>query len=178
MNHAFHTIFNELELQRVGILNRVKDLSVEKFNRVPSAGKWSISQILTHILIAEQLSVGYMKKKALGIDQAKNSGFLEALRLEILKISQRIPAIKYKAPKVVVTNTPPAFSLDELTSRWEAHSKDLKAFLEKIEDRNVKRLLYKHPVAGRLDARQAMVFFREHTNHHWPQIKRLLDQDL
>ena len=52
-----------------------------------------------------------MKKKALGIDQLKNSGLSESLRLEVLKISQRIPALKFKAPKIVVSNTPPAFQL-------------------------------------------------------------------
>ena len=177
MNAVFQSIYNKLEHQRIEILNRVKDLTVEKFNHTPSPEKWSISQILTHILVAEQLSVGYMKKKALGIEQLKNSGTFESIILELLKISQRIPAIKFKAPRVVLTNTPPAFPIAELTSRWETHRADLKAFLEKIEDKNVKKLVYKHPVAGKLDARQAIVFFREHINHHLPQIKRLLNQN-
>ncbi len=177
MNSVFLSIYNELERQRAKVLEQVKNLSVEKFNHTPSVGKWSISQILTHILIAEQLSVGYMKKKALGIDRLKNSGLLETLRIELLKVSQRIPSIKYKAPRVVVANTPPAFPIAELTSRWETHHKELKVFLDGIQDKNVRKVIYKHPLAGRLDARQAMVFFREHMNHHLPQIRRLLNQD-
>lgn len=175
MNTTFQSIYDELEHQRIEILNQVKGLTLEKFDHKPSPQKWSISQVLTHILIAEQLSVGYMKKKALGIDQLKNSGVLESVILELLKISQRIPAIKFKAPNVVLANTPPAFPLAELTKRWEAHRADLKTFLESWGDKNIKKLVYKHPIAGRLDARQAMVFFREHINHHLPQIKRLLD---
>ncbi len=177
MNTTFQPIYNELEHQRSEILNRVKDLTVDKFNYTPSSEKWSVSQILTHILTAEQLSVGYMKKKALGIDQLKNSGTFSSLTLMLLKISQRIPAIKFKAPKVVVTNTPAPLPIAELTSRWEAHRHDLKVFLESIDDRNVKKLIYKHPIAGRLDARQAMIFFHEHIIHHWPQINRLLNRD-
>jgi hypothetical protein len=175
VNSVFQSIYNELETQRAEILNQVKVLSLEKFNYSPSPEKWSISQILTHILVAEQLSVGYMKKKALGIEQLKDSGVVELFILEMLKASQRIPAIKFNAPKVVLTHTPPAFAIDELISRWQAHRADLKKFIESIEDKNVKKLLYKHPIAGRLDARQAMVFFREHIIHHLPQIKRLLD---
>jgi hypothetical protein len=175
VNNSFQSIYAELEHQRVEILNRVKNLSPEKFNHAPSPEKWSIAQVLTHILVAEQLSVGYMKKKVLGIDQLKNSGFMESVILELLKISQRIPALKFKAPKVVVANTPPALPIAELISRWEVHRADLKKLLETIENKNVKKLLYKHPIAGRLDARQAMVFFREHIIHHLPQINRLLD---
>jgi len=177
LNAAFLSIYNQLEHQRTVVIDQVKNLPAEKFNRAPVPGKWSISQILTHILIAEQLSVNYMRKKALGIDQLKNSGPLEVLRLEILKISQRIPSLKFKAPQVVVANTPSAFPITELISRWEIHHQELKEFLDSIEEKNVKKTIYKHPLAGRLDARQAMVFFREHMNHHWPQIKRLLNQN-
>jgi uncharacterized damage-inducible protein DinB len=177
LNTAFLSIYNELERQRATVIDQVKNLPVAKFNYAPFPGKWSISQILTHILIAEQLSVGYMKKKALGIDHLKNSGISETLRLALLKVSQRIPSIKYKVPKVVLANTPPAFPIAELISRWETHHRELRIFLDTIEDKNVKKVIYKHPFAGRLDARQTMVFFREHMNHHLPQIKRLLDQN-
>jgi hypothetical protein len=174
----FRSIFDELERQRVEILDRVKTLPDEKFNYKPSDEKWSISQILTHILVAEQLSVGYMKKKALGITQLENSGLSAGFRLQILIISQRIPSLKFKAPGIVLANTPQAYPMAELQSRWEAHRQDLQVFLDGIENQHEKKVLYKHPVAGRLDARQAMVFFREHIIHHLPQIKRLLDHDL
>jgi hypothetical protein len=176
VNTYFLSAFNELERQRIEILNRVKDLPEAKLNYAP-AGKWSINQILTHILVAEQLSMLYMRKKSLGIDQLKDSGLSAAWRIIILQASQRIPAIKFKAPKIVLDNTPPAFPLNELTVQWETHRHKLKTFLESIEEKNKRKLIYKHPVAGMLDARQATVFFREHIIHHWPQIKRLLHQD-
>lgn len=176
MNSYFLPIFDELERQRVEILNQVKDQPTEKLNYAPP-GKWSINQILTHMLVAEQLSMLYMKKKSQGIDQLKNSGLAAALRIGVLKISQRIPAIKFKAPKVVLDHTPPALSLNDLTAQWEAHRQKLRVFLEGIDEKNKKKLIYKHVIAGRLDAKQALVFFREHINHHWPQIKRLLHQD-
>jgi hypothetical protein len=151
-----------------------KELSSEKFNYSPSVKKWSIAQIITHLLVAEQLSLGYMKKKSLGLEQLKSSGFKESFLTAILKISQRTPGIKFKAPQIVITNTPQSLSLPELSQRWEAHRTDLKNFLEKVEDKNVKKLIYKHPFVGMLDSRQALIFFREHIIHHLPQIKRCL----
>jgi uncharacterized damage-inducible protein DinB len=176
VNPYFLPIFNELERQRMDMLNHVKDLSPEKLNFAPP-GKWSIAQILTHILVAEQLSMLYMKKKALGINELESSGPVALMRIVLLKISQRIPSLKFKAPQVVVDHTPPALSLNELNEKWSLHRKKLAEFLDGIEEKNKKKLIYKHVIAGRLDARQAMVFFREHANHHWPQIKRLLHQD-
>ena len=176
MNPYFLGIFNELERQRTDMLNHVKDLPTEKFNFAPP-GKWSIAQILTHILVAEQLSMLYMKKKSLGINDLPNSGLVASMRMGLLKISQRIPSLKFKAPQVVVDHTPAALSLNELNEKWASHRRKLSEFLEGIEEKNKKKLIYKHVIAGRLDARQAMVFFREHANHHWPQIKRLLNKN-
>lgn len=176
MNIYFLPLFDELERQRVDIFNRVKDLPTEKLNYAPP-GKWSIVQILTHILVAEQLSMRYMQKKCLGINQLENSGLSAVFRISILKISQRIPSLKFKAPKIVLDNTPVALSLNEVSVQWETHRQRLRDFLETIEVKDKKKLIYKHPIAGMLDTRQALIFFREHTNHHLPQIKRLLNQD-
>jgi uncharacterized damage-inducible protein DinB len=173
MNKLFNQAFSELEKQREEILQSVKQLSHEAFNRAPEPGKWSIAQILTHILTSEKLSLGYMKKKVQAIDQLKDSGLVESIRLWLLIVSQRIP-VKYKAPKVVVENTPETLSLTQLTEAWVNLRKDLAAFLSTIDDKHARRVIYKHPMAGRFDARQTLIFFREHIRHHRPQIERIL----
>jgi uncharacterized damage-inducible protein DinB len=176
MNPAFQKVYDTLKLQRSIILNEVKDVSIENYNRSPAPGKWSLGQILTHILTAERLSIGYMKKKYQGANQTANSGILSSLKLVLLIISQRIPALKFNAPKVVIENTPPVLSLQELIEKWTAQREDLRLFLDEMDEKNYKKLIYKHPIAGRLDTRQEMVFFREHIIHHVPQIKRLVNQ--
>lgn len=174
MNPSFQTIFNAVERQRAEILSQVKQLPPNRYMLQPSPAKWSIAQILTHIVTSEKLSIGYMKKKMLGIDQLNNSGIAGSLRFTLLQLSQRIPNLKFRAPNVVVANTPHALPIDELISQWDALRNDLKALLESIEEKNVKKAIYKHPLAGRLNAAQATAFFYEHIHHHWPQIKRLL----
>ena len=173
MNPSLESVFQALEQQREALLSSVKNLSEEKYNTSAFSGKWSISQILTHLLTSEKLSLAYIKKKAQGIDKVKNSGLVETLRLWLLIISQRIP-LKYKAPKVMVENTPPAMPLPKLIEEWSIVRSELKQFLENMEDKHVRRVIYKHPIAGRLDVRQTMIFFREHIIHHTPQIKRQL----
>jgi hypothetical protein len=114
-----------------------------------------------------------MKKKALGIDTLADSGIRQAVLSTLLKVSQRIP-FRYKAPKAIVDNTPETLSLSELISSWDKSRNNLKSFLETIDDKHVRRIIFKHPIGGRLDAKQAMEFMYEHINHHLPQIKSLL----
>jgi uncharacterized damage-inducible protein DinB len=174
VNTSVQNEFDLLEQQRAEIVELIKNLPKEKFNHSPAEGKWSISQILTHILTAEGLSIGYMKKKAKGIAQLQDAGVLAEMRFLLLKISQRIPSLKFKAPRLVVENTPPALPKQQLLQQWEAQRNDLKTFLEGIDEKYSRRVIFKHPVAGRFSASQAVAFFREHIIHHLPQIKRLL----
>lgn len=177
MNSYFEKTFNKLEQQRAQIIEQLGKVSTEKFNYKPQPTKWSIAEILTHIITAEQLSLAYMKKKAPALNELDNSGFSESFRLIVLIISQRIPALKFKAPAVVVNSTPPSFQMEEAISKWNQQRQELRNFLESFDDKHVRKVLYKHPIAGRFDTRQALVFFGEHIIHHWPQIKRLLNKE-
>jgi hypothetical protein len=149
-------------------------VSDKKLSASPAKGKWSINQILIHLLTSEQLTLAYVKKKSLGVDGLKNSGAWELLRMEILKWSQRLPFLKYNAPIYVVANTPEAVSFQELERRWTLTRMELHQFLDTIEESNMRKLIYKHPVAGRFDIIQCLMFMSEHYHHHLPQIKRLL----
>lgn len=174
MNTTFQKSFDKLERQRLQIVDQVSKLSEEAFNFSPP-GKWSVAQILTHLLTSERLSVGYMKKKSLGIEKLKDSGVKHAVVSVMLKISQRIP-VRYKAPNVIMGNTPQALSIEELTTRWNKSRSELKEFLESIREDHSRRLIFKHPVGGMLNTEQAVKFMYEHVNHHLPQINRLLNR--
>lgn len=174
MNPVFQKSFEKLQDQQKQLLDTIKDLPEDVYTHAP-AGKWSIAQIVTHLLASEKLSIAYMRKKSLGIERLNDSGLKHAIMLGVLKISQRIP-FRYKAPRVIVENTPAAFSKVDAIRQWNDVRVDLKKFLESIAQQHTKRLIFKHPIAGMLNAKQAMDFMHEHINHHLPQIKRLLNR--
>lgn len=72
MHPKLQRILNTLETDRKHLLRELADVSDQWFNSNPLPGKWSISQILTHIITSERLTLLYMKKKSLGIDQLDN----------------------------------------------------------------------------------------------------------
>lgn len=172
MNAQLEQLFNKLESDREKLFTKIGNLPADKFNYSES-GKWSIHQILAHLITAEKLSLQYLNKKFQGIAETKNSGVVEEIKMVVLKISQRLP-FKFKAPKKVVEFTPAYPNLDTLNEEWNVVRKELKSFLEKIKDDQVNKKIYKHVFAGMLNSKQALVFFREHFIHHLPQINRLI----
>jgi hypothetical protein len=172
MDKKLRSLVAKLENQRKQIISEVSQLSADRYSQSPP-GKWSIAIILTHIVISERLSLNYMKKKSLGIETAGEAGWIELIKSILLTISQNLP-LRFKAPKAVLENTPPAFSIESLTNEWAASRIELITFLETIDARHTNKKIYKHPVVGKLNVFQALRFFSEHIIHHLPQIKRLL----
>jgi hypothetical protein len=174
MNPRLQKLYSEIETQREMLLLSLHHLSYEKLNDHPQ-GKWSINQIIAHLISAENLSVQYVKKKILGVNEVKDTGFFEELKMVLLVSSQRLP-LKFKAPKVVVEKTSNETNLTKLAEEWEKSRLDLKNILEQLEDRHLQRKIYKHVRVGMLNIQHALKFFREHVRHHAPQVKYLLKQ--
>lgn len=173
MNSKLQQLFDLLEAERTALLSELALHDQQKLRLPSSSGGWSVQQIIAHLITSERLSLAYMKKKSLGIDSLDDSGIVEEIKMIILKLSQRLP-FKFTAPKAVVEHTPENQTLEQLQIQWDKLRNDLRSFLENITDQNIRKKIYKHPVAGRLDCVQAVSFFREHFYHHYPQIKRLL----
>lgn len=174
MNKRLLHYYTSLENDRQKLLKELSGVPDQRFNTNPLPGKWSIGQILTHIITSERLTLLYMRKKSLGIDLVDNSGWIESFKMLFLEISQRLPFLKFKAPGVVVEHTPEALSYAEVVHQWDRVREQLKKFLEEIDEKNVRKKIYKHPVVGRLDASQAIRFCGEHIRHHLPQIRKLM----
>ncbi len=172
MNSRLQSLFDSIETQRRLLLSSLKELPSEKLNyHLPS--KWFINQIIAHLISAEQLSVRYISKKMLGIDQTTDTGVYEELKMILLQISQRVP-LKYKAPKKVVENTLNESDIHRLIEQWNLVRNDFRTILEKIEDHQINRGIYRHVRVGMINIQHAVKFFGEHVTHHVPQIKRLL----
>ncbi len=174
MHPSLQRVFDELEAQRIQTLQMISHLTEEHLNRRRKEGKWSIAEILSHIITAERLSVQYITKKLNGIDQARNSGGWEDFKISLLAITQRFPGLRFKAPKPVLDKTVIYKTMSQLEAEWTQVRKDLREILDGIPHEKINRLVYRHVIAGYLNPRHALIFFREHLIHHIPQIRRLL----
>jgi len=172
MNPLLQHWYNKIETERTALLLSLRDLPREQLNEHPP-GKWSVNQILAHLITAENLSIQYLNKKILGINEAKDSGLVEELKMLLLVVSQRLP-LKFKAPKVVVDHTFKETDINKLITEWNKVRADLKSVLDCISDQHLKRKIYRHVILGMLNIQHALKFLGEHVGHHKPQIKNLL----
>jgi uncharacterized damage-inducible protein DinB len=101
VNNKLKLLYQQLEDDRTRLMAELSKASGDTLSLKPSKDKWSVNEILTHLLTSEQLTIRYLKKKSLGIEQLRNSGLAEKIRYAVLEISQRLP-LKFKAPKHVV----------------------------------------------------------------------------
>ena len=171
MNSKLQKQFKLLENARAEMKMLVSPMNEMNFKRT-IGNKWSAGQILIHIITSEKLALQYMRKKTLGLATLKNSGFIEPVKLTVLKISQRLP-IRYKVPKAIREKTPAPTSKEDVLQAWEKSRLELKAFLESIGEENIDKLIFKHPIAGMFNVTQGVAFLREHLLHHRPQVVRL-----
>lgn len=177
MHPSFQKLFDAIEFQRKAILDSVRHLTEDQLNKSPAPGKWSVSQILSHLITAERMSLLYIQKKILGMKEADDTGLWEEVKINLLKISQRLPGLKFKAPRRVVESTTFYHDLPIIIREWDQVRNEFKLLLEKIPAQYLNRRLYRHPRAGYLNVRHALVFFREHIIHHTPQIKKLVNKN-
>lgn len=165
-------LFSSIEIQRETLINQLRDISHDKLN-TSTSNKWSINQIISHIITSERLSLSYMTKKINAIDEVGNTGIWGEIKLFIFIVSQRVP-LKNKAPKVLGEKPSLYPDINSLEQDWIQVRHQLKMFLEKFPSHELRKKIYRHPVMGRCNVVHALKFFREHIIHHYPQIKRQL----
>jgi uncharacterized damage-inducible protein DinB len=173
MNRKLQSTFDLVEQQRAELLVRLQPLTREELNWSPP-GKWSILRIMSHLVTAERTALEYVRKKNLGVAEARDSGIPETIKMFLLVISQRMPMLKFKAPQLIEDRTIEYKDLTEAIKEWDAVRAEWNVFLDAIPDQYVRRKIFRHVVAGRLNIEQGVLFFREHIIHHKPQVEALI----
>lgn len=173
MHSKLHALFDKLEAQRSQMEMPLRQLRGDQFNEHPFAGKWSVQELLGHIIASERLSVEYLKKKTLAKATAKNTWLWHDLKLVVLQISQRMP-FKFKAPKTIVQRTQVYRDPVALLADWALVRGELRQILEGFDEPDLMKKIFRHVYAGRLNIQHAVKFLYEHIAHHKPQLDRLL----
>jgi hypothetical protein len=175
MHPSLQPLFDQLESLRQSILASFRDFTADQLNQRPRPNQWSAAEVLSHLVTAERLSVTYLTKKLQGIDSLGRTGLWEEFKMGLLIISQRLPGLKFKAPRRVIESTTAMTSLPDIEAAWNAVRQDLRILLERLPENGMDRKVYRHPVAGYLNIKHTLAFFREHLIHHGPQLRRLLN---
>ena len=172
MNAQLEKQFLQLEEERKNLFSELKSYSDEIINKKPAPEKWSVAEIMTHLITAEEMSLKYLSKKIQDTSREKPEGLKNKWRWLLVLIVFNFD-IKFKAPEIVEPKLGYQ-SLADLETKWSAVRNQTLQVLQKLSDEEVNKTLWKHALAGKLNLDHMVKFFAVHYNRHKKQIDRTL----
>ena len=174
MNAKLQKQFDTLEKGRKGLFDDLKAYKDETINQKPSPDAWSIAQVIEHLIMSEELSLQYLKKKTLDTSKVPVAGLASQWRF-LLTRTVFMLNIKYKAPSLIVPQSD-FVSVKELDARWTRVRNDTYTLLNSLPDGDLKKEIWKHAIAGKMNIYQMLAFFNIHFSRHRKQVYRTLAQ--
>lgn len=171
MNPKLEIKYLNLEKSRNRLLDELEGLDDELLNICPAEGKWSINQIVYHLMEVEKLTTGYINNKLQNQESLVSSSISNGLKSLLLKLALR-SGRKFTAPAVVAT-VPDSAMLVKLRQQWDHTRFKLEDVLNEVPAHLLGKCLFKHPYAGPLTISQTLDFLQDHFTHHESQIRQL-----
>lgn len=166
-------LLEKLDLMNYHMEKLVEDLrgiDEAMLNKNLKEGKWSILQIMNHLILSEKGSLKYCQKKLSYLPELKKAGFRSKVNLVMLNASLYSP-FKYNAPAIVSTPALPAEdSLDNVRVKWKESRSDLRRFFKEVDENYLDKEVYKHPFGMRFSLLDMLGFFDSHFQRHRRQI--------
>lgn len=171
MNNRFSSIFLALESDKTKILNLINGLDNERLNLKPKEDKWSLAQILFHIIKGEQYAlIAFLNalKQDVKLDSVGLSAFIKSsILIWSLKTN-----IKFKAPPIA-QKVPENVNTKELLHKWNEIRNGINNVCINITKEKYNKGIFKHPFIGMINLNQALKFLLFHLEHHLKQIEDL-----
>ena len=170
------TLIASVQVAREDFIHAAAHLSHAQSRWAPE-GKWSISQIVEHIVRADQgMMVGTFRaledfRSGRGMRKSDNPHHGMSLE-EILKRTWKGPV---KAPQVVEPSWggPVSFWLAQLA----ANQHTLEAFANLLGEEDAEDMVFPHGISGPVNVLQRIEFMRFHMDHHRHQIEAIKAMD-
>ena len=168
MREELQRQLDQLDKQRHALLDGLETLTAEQVAFTPGPGKWSIGQVIEHLVISEReifKCVPGQSQKGQGISSLRNR-ISYILVAAILKLGLPVPVVSHEMEPEGRS------SMTELYRQWDENHRWLRSFVEKLPAEDLDRPVFCHPVAGSLTFAQSIQMDRLHLNTHLRQIKR------
>ena len=172
MNAQLEKEFLALETERKNLFADLKKYGDDILNKQPAPGKWSVAEVIAHLITAEEMSLKYLMKKAQDTSRAQPEGFKNKWRWLLVQIVFTFD-IKFKAPEIVEPKLGYQ-SLENLEMHWNQVRTQTFSVLNGLSDEELNKELWKHAIAGKMNLHHMVQFFGVHYRRHKKQIERTL----
>lgn len=159
--------FDGLEEDRRRFLDDVAAMTPAQQCFRPDEDSWSALLVAHHLVIAEELSMEYLRS---GQEPGRR-------RLKHFVLGKLVGLILRSGYKVKVPSSRLApreeLPLEEVRHRWDEVRGSLKEYLDGVPAGEIGRLVFRHPLAGPFNLHQTLGFLAGHVRHHQRQLARL-----
>ena len=165
---------NRMDADLTSLLKVLNNYSEKTLNKRPAENKWSVLQVMHHLILAEGYGQAYVKKKLSYNPELKKAGISAFLRKTFAKNYLKVP-FKIKAPEAVGDEHLPEYSsFWETAKKWKLQRQDLRTLFENMPIEHFDKEIYNHPLAGRLTLVGLLEFYQSHFARHRKQIDKIL----
>ena len=163
--------FEAYAVQVQRLIDDYKSLDPEQRTFKPGQETWSIEQVFSHLIQVEHVCTEAILKRVAGGKYSK-SRLIHSWRYIMLITSLRLP-VKFKVPDAAPQIIPSKVISSDVISDWDTSLAKLQTLIAHFPSELSSYLLFKHPIAGPLNTKQAIGFLRSHLKHHLTQIQRI-----
>jgi uncharacterized damage-inducible protein DinB len=172
MHQYFQEYFNNLTKDKNYLIESSTKLAEDELNTSHAEGKWSIGQILFHVIKVERITLISLQKYIKELENLEEATTKNVLSSQLLKRAMQSDR-KFKAPDIVA-NVPERVTLSELSDKWNQIRNKLNLILDDFPQSAENKLVFDHPYAGKLNIIQTLDFLVEHLRHHLRQIENII----
>jgi hypothetical protein len=159
-----------IEAKRARLLDSIAGIEPARLAAHPRPGKWSIQEIIEHLVLAEVGVFGDFTQLRQQTPRPRRTKdrilYLVVMFILRFDIPVSVPS-RAMSPK---GGRSPA----ELRVAWEANHDRLRAWLASSDRSLLARPLFRHPVAGPMTAAQSLRMLEVHLDRHVRQIDALV----
>lgn len=172
MDSRLERQFEKMETVRESIFEMLKFYSPEQLAFKPAPEKWSVIQVLQHLLITEEGTYRYLTRKNQA-ESLPDAGWGASGRSLLLNLALKSP-LRFKAPENLAQPEGDS-SFDVLMRDWQKVREALRGFARALPPERLKAAIFRHPYAGYFNLSQTFKFIDKHVRHHRRQIRGILD---
>lgn len=149
------------------LLSTISQLEPDVYSQRPTAGDWSVAEIIHHLCLVESRVIKELEKAIARPPQ--RVGFLRRL-IPTSIVSVR--SIRVKAPKAMEPLDAPVREV--AIENFEQARNSLKVLCNKHSLERFRNLVFKHPFLGDIDGVATISFIGYHELRHHKQIREVL----
>lgn len=159
-----------LTAARADLLADVGRLDPVQVRFAPGPGRWSIAQVIEHLVLAEELTLRGLRSPRPAAD--RGLAVAATLRLALVKAVLRSRVLRVRTPARGLDPEGTA-TLDSLERRWAEAAAGLEGFLRDLPPARRAERLCRHAAAGWLTPGQMLDFLVLHLRHHHRQVRAI-----